>query len=464
VNLTVAEIVEATGGELVAGSAHAVASSFVIDSRVLEPGGCFVALRAERDGHEFVADAFLRGATVALVSQAVEAPAGGSVVRVADPLAALADLARAARESALATAEIVGVTGSAGKTATKDLTAAALRPARRVHASPGSFNNEAGLPLTLLTADPATEVVVAEMGARFAGNIAELCAIARPTVGVITHVGLAHAGHLGGREGIARVKGELLDALPASGFAVLNADDEHSRPLVGRTAARVLRAGSSREADVRVLDITLDEELRPSFRLESPWGEAKVALGVRGLHQVSNAALAATVALALGVPLDDAAEGLGRATTAAWRMELTRSPDGVTVLNDAYNSSPTSAAAALRALVALPVPGRHVAVLGEMRELGDHAEAEHATLGRIATELGIDTVVAVGAVSGAIRSGAIGSGASAPTRVVEVADAGAALGALETLVGPGDAVLVKASRAVGLERVAEVLSGGTTDR
>ncbi|HZP30812.1 MAG TPA: UDP-N-acetylmuramoyl-tripeptide--D-alanyl-D-alanine ligase, partial [Acidimicrobiia bacterium] len=289
-NLTAAEIAEATGGQLVAGSEDALASSFVIDSRVLEPGGCFVALRAERDGHEFVADAFLRGAAVALVSRPVATalPTEGrgraaAVVRVDDPLAALADLARAARERVLASAHVVGVTGSAGKTVTKDLTAAALRPARRVHASPGSYNNEAGLPLTLLSADPATDVVVAEMGARFAGNIAQLCEIARPTVGVVTHIGLAHAEHLGGREGVARVKGELLEALPGHGVAVLNADDEHSGPLVARTAARVLRAGTGPGADVRALDVVLDEELRPSFRLETPWGDAKVRLAVRGL-------------------------------------------------------------------------------------------------------------------------------------------------------------------------------------
>jgi UDP-N-acetylmuramoyl-tripeptide--D-alanyl-D-alanine ligase len=462
VDLTAAEIVEATGGELVAGSAHALASSFVIDSRVLEPGGCFVALRAERDGHEFVADAFLRGATVALVSQPVDvalpAPAS-AVVRVADPFAALADLARTVRAGVLARAEVVGVTGSAGKTVTKDLTAAALRPARRVHASPGSFNNEAGLPITLLSADPTTEVVVAEMGARFAGNIAELCEIARPTVGVVTHVGLAHAEHLGGREGITRVKGELLDALPASGVAVLNADDEHSRPLAARTAARILRAGAAPSADVRTVDITLDEELRPSFRLETPWGDAKVGLAVRGLHQVSNAALAATAALALGVPVDDVADGLATASSAVWRMELVRSPDGVTVLNDAYNSSPTSAAAALRALAALPVAGRRIAVLGEMRELGEHADAEHARIGELAAVLGIDTVVAVGA-----PAGAIGAGASGVRQFLAVADVDEALAALAGLVGPDDAVLVKASRAVGLERVAEVLSGGTTNR
>jgi UDP-N-acetylmuramoyl-tripeptide--D-alanyl-D-alanine ligase len=468
VELTAAEVASATGGELVAGTGGVVASSFAIDSRVLAPGACFVALEAKRDGHEFVADAFLRGATIALVSRTVELPpstadaAQTAVVRVRDPLAALGDLAREARRR-LEHAEVVGITGSAGKTVTKDLTAGAVGAARRVHASPGSFNNEAGLPLTLLTADPATEVVVAEMGARFAGNIAELCEIARPTIGVVTHVGLAHAQHLGGRAGIVSVKGELLAALPASGVAVLNADDVHSEPLAARTAARVLRAGSAAGADVRAVDLALDADLRPSFRIESPWGEAKVTLAVRGEHQVANATLAATVGLVLGVPIDEVADGLAGASSAAWRMDLVRTSDGVTVLNDAYNSSPTSAAAALRALAALPVTGRRVAVLGEMLELGDHSAAEHAALGALAAELGIDVLIAVGPPATDLLAGARRAGGTAPTDV-EVADAVAAVAAVADLVHPGDAVLVKASRAVGLERVAAALMGEGTAR
>ncbi len=459
--LTAAEIADATGGELLTGAAGAVASSFEIDSRVLGPGACFVALRAGRDGHDFVADAFRRGATVALVARPLDLPpdaarANGAMVRVADPLDALAALARVARDR-LEGAAVVGITGSAGKTVTKDLTAAALRGTRRVHASPGSFNNEAGLPLTLLAADPDTEVVVAELGARFAGNITELCAIARPTVGVVTHVGLAHAEHLGGRAEIARVKGELLEALPADGIAVLNADDVHSEPLAARTAARVLWAGTAAGADVRAVDVILDAELRPAFRLETPWGDTAVRLAVRGEHQVANATLAAAVALALGVPVEAVAGGLATASSAAWRMELLRTPDGVTVLNDAYNSSPTSAAAALRALAHLPVDGRRVAVLGEMRELGEHSASEHAALGALASELGIDILVAVGGSADALRSQFRGESTT-------VADADAALGAVAERVRPGDAVLVKASRAVGLERVAETLTRGIAHR
>jgi UDP-N-acetylmuramoyl-tripeptide--D-alanyl-D-alanine ligase len=459
--LSAGEIAAATDGEIIAGAPDAVALSFAIDSRILEPGGCFVALTAERDGHDFVPDAFARGATVAIVGQVVALGAGvesGTLVRVADPLTALGALGTRARER-LADATVVGITGSAGKTATKDLLAAATRTTRRVTASPVSFNNEAGLPLTLLAADPDTEVVVAEMGARFAGNIADLCAIARPRIGVITNVGLAHAGLLGGRAGVAAVKGELLEALPADGVAILDAADEHTPALARRTSARVLEVGlgTDVEAHVRATEVVLDKELRPSFRLITPAGSVTVRLRVRGEHQVLNAAMAAAVALEVDVPLDEIAAGLAQAESAPWRMELVQTAGGVVILNDAYNASPTSTTAALRALARLPVTGRRMAVLGEMRELGAEAAAAHSEMGRIAVECGVDVMVVVGR-----EARPAGAGARAAARggveVVEVPDAAAALDAIARRAEPGDAVLVKASRAVGLERVAEALA------
>jgi len=255
-----------------------------------------VALVDVRDGHDFVGDAFARGATVALVTRAVPdpPPAGAAIVQVADAFAALAALGVAARER-LGAAVVVGITGSSGKTGTKDLTAGALGRTFRVHASPGSFNNEIGLPVTLLGAPATTEALVLEMGARFPGNIAELCAIARPDVGVITNVGMSHAGLLGGPEGIARVKGELLEALTADGVAVLDAGDAATPGLVARTAARVLTVGVDLPADAVIAPdlvasrVTLDGELRPSFVLESPWGSGTIHLVVRGAHQVVNA-------------------------------------------------------------------------------------------------------------------------------------------------------------------------------
>ncbi|MGZ8764273.1 MAG: UDP-N-acetylmuramoyl-tripeptide--D-alanyl-D-alanine ligase [Acidimicrobiia bacterium] len=454
-DLTLTEIAAVTGGALHGGPADRVTNSFAFDSRRLEPGACFVALRDARDGHHYVADAFERGAHVALVERIPDDAPSGALIVVPDALAALGHLGRWAR-TRLAGATVVGITGSAGKTATKDLTAAALASSLAVHASVGSFNNELGLPLTLLAAPMGTEVVVAEMGARFTGNVADLCEIARPDVGVVTNIGLAHAEHLGGRPGIARVKGELLVALPAAGVAVVNADDEATRELVSLTRARVLRVGARADADVRTRDVRLDAELRPHFVLETPWGTSEVALGVRGKHQVQNAAMAAAAALSLRVPLADVVSGLAEATTASWRMQLHRSPDGVIVLNDAYNASPTSVAAALESFAHLAPDGRRIFVFGEMLELGDQSATEHAHVGALAAETGVDVLVTVG-------SGARPAADAARERgltVVDAPDAAAALGAVREAARPGDAVLVKASRAMGLEVLADALVSG----
>lgn len=452
--MTAAELAAAVGGVIV-GSADAVATSFAIDSRVLEPGACFVALRGERDGHDFVADAFGRGARIALVGREVEHPPGTALVVVEEPLEALARAAAHAR-TGWADVTVVAITGSVGKTSTKDLTTAALAGARRVHASPGSFNNEAGLPLTLLHAPAGTEVVVAEMGARFPGNIADLCVVARPSVGVVTRIGLAHPEHLGGRDGILKTKGELVEALPAAGTAVLNADDEATPALAARTAARVLTVGTQPAADVRVRDLTLDADLRPRFALDSPWGGLEVTLAVRGAHQAQNAAMAATVALALGVAPESVGAGLGEATTATWRMELVTTASGIVVLNDAYNANPDSMRAALRSLGDLPGPRRRVAVLGDMLELGAHTEAEHAALADVAVAVGVDLLVAVGPHSAVTAAHAERVGIVA----LHAADRDEARALVEQHVRPGDAVLVKASRGIGLEAVAEAIAGG----
>ena len=457
--VTAAQLAEAVDGVIV-GDPDAIATSYAIDSRLLDPGACFVALQGERDGHDFVADAFARGARVALVSRVVDPPPPRTaLVIVDDPLAALARAAVHVRRG-WQDVTVVGITGSAGKTSTKDLTAAAFGGSRRVHASYGSFNNEAGLPLTLLAAPPGTEVVVAEMGARFAGNIADLCAVASPTVGVVTHIGLAHAEHLGGRDGIVETKGELVEALPASGIAVLNADDDATPILAARTAARVLTVGAAPGADVMLEGLVLDAELRPRFTLVSPWGPLALALAVRGAHQAQNAAMAATVALALGVAAESVAAGLAVATTASWRMELATSPGGIVVLNDAYNASPSSMRAALESFAGLAPSGRRIAVLGDMLELGEHSEAEHAALGTLAASVGVDLLVAVGPHSEVTAAHAERAGVVALTAT----DRDEAHARVAAHVQPGDAVLVKASRAVGLETVAAALVRGEHDR
>jgi len=461
VELTASDIARITGGTVVRGPADARATSFAIDSRVLEPGACFAALVAARDGHDFVDDAFARGATVALVAHdvPVREPSTAAVL-VPDPLRALGALGAAARATLEGT-PVIGITGSAGKTGTKDLLQAALGGPPGAHASPGSWNNEAGVPLTLLATPPGVRAVVLEMGARAQGDIAALCAIARPTVGVITNVGLAHAGPLGGPAGVARAKGELFEALPTDGLGVLDLHDAASEGIAARTGARVLRvsAAGAAAADVRAVGTSVDDLLRPRFTIESPWGAHAVQLAVHGEHVVVNALLAAAVALDAGIAPDAVTVGLASARPAPWRMDVARGPSGVVVVNDAYNANPASMAAALRSLAAIPAAGRRIAVLGDMRELGDHSADEHARIGDLAAQLRIDTVVAVGEETAPLADAARAGGL---TTVTTVDDAAAALAAVTAGVAPtgGDVVLVKGSRAVGLEAVALALLGG----
>jgi UDP-N-acetylmuramoyl-tripeptide--D-alanyl-D-alanine ligase len=320
----------------------------------------------------------------------------------------------------------------------KDLTAAACLPSRRTAASVRSFNNELGVPLTLLEAPADTEVAIVEMGAAAVGQVADLSAQARPTIGVVTAVALAHTERFGTIDDVARAKGELVEALPASGIAVLNRGDERVAAMAVRTTAGVLTYGVG-QGDVRVEDVVLDDGLRPRFRLATPWGDAELVLEVRGRQNAQNAAAAAAAALAAGADFDGVVEGLAAAALSPWRMALAVAPSGARVLNDAYNANPSSMVAALDALAHLDA-ARRVAVLGPMAELGAHAEVEHRRIGDRAAELGIQ-VIAVGtdAYGGEV-----------------VPDPDAALAVLGPL-GPEDAVLVKASRRAGLERLAEAL-------
>ena len=462
--LTLSDIARITGGQLLGGDPDAVVSSYSIDTRTLAPGALFVALRAERDGHDFVGEALDRGAAGALVSRAVE---GVGLVLVGDTATALSALGSAARDR-LAGVPVVGITGSTGKTSTKDLTAAALAPAGPVGASPVSFNNEIGVPLTLLSSPPGAVAVVAEMGARGVGHIATLAAVARPTIGVITNIGMAHAEFFGSRDEVARAKGELLEALPGDGHAVLSADDDMTPGLRARTGAAVLSAGASAGADVRFSAVQLDDELRPSFHLDTPWGSADVPpLPVRGTHQAGNAAFAVAVAGIVGVSLSDAVAGLAGAVGSPLRMDLRRSPAGLIVLNDSYNANPTSMAAAVDALAGLGT-GRRFAVLGRMAELGPHATAEHHRLGKLVAAAGVDTLVVVAGAPQPGRTGrdtspelaALAEGARENgVEAVVVEGLGAAVDALTPRLRPGDAVLVKASRVAGLEQVAAALLG-----
>lgn len=451
--LSIAELAVAVGGTRHGVDRAAVVTAPAsIDSRTVEPGGLFVAFPGERvDGHDFVAKAVERGATVALTTRPVDGPC----IVVGDTERALGALARYVVDR-LPELVIVGLTGSQGKTSTKDLIAQLLRGQGPTVAPKGSFNNEIGHPLTALQCDEQTRFLVSEMGARHRGDIAYLSGITPPRIGLVLNVGLSHIGEFGSQDAIAVAKGELVEALPSTGYAVLNADDHRVRAMAARTTARPILFGRADDADVRAGGVTLDDHGRPSFTLHLGGAEHPVTLQLVGGHNVANALAAAAVAHAVRMPAEAIAARLNAATAESkWRMEVTERPDGVTVINDAYNANPDSTRAALEALVAIGRArgGRTWAVLGEMRELGAASDAEHRTVGRLALRLGVDRLVAVGAAARPIHLGALEGG-----RSVYAEDPAAALELVRGDLRAGDVVLVKASRAVGLETlVAELL-------
>ncbi|MFG2821014.1 UDP-N-acetylmuramoyl-tripeptide--D-alanyl-D-alanine ligase [Kitasatospora sp. NPDC048365] len=457
--LTLAEAAAAVGGTLDGAEPDAVITGAVVtDNRQLEPGGLFVCIRGERvDGHDFAAGAVADGAVAVLATRPVGVPA----ILVDDVVVALGRLARAVVARA-ESVEVVAMTGSAGKTSTKDLVAQLLTRRGETVFPPGSLNNEIGHPLTALKVAPTTRHLVMEMGARHKGDIEYLSGITPPTVGLVLNVGTAHVGEFGSKEAIAEAKGELVEALPADGIAVLNADDPLVRAMASRTKARVVLFGESPDARIRATGVRLDDTGRPSFTLTTPAGSAAVQLRLYGEHHVSNALAAAAVAVELGMPVDDVAEALSEAgALSRWRMEVVERADGVTVVNDAYNANPDSMRAALRALATMagrgPERRRTWAVLGEMRELGEDSFDEHDAIGRLAVRLDVTKLVAVGGREAAcMELGARNEGSWGEESVL-VSDADAAIELLRSQVRPGDVVLVKASRSVGLERVAEAL-------
>jgi UDP-N-acetylmuramoyl-tripeptide--D-alanyl-D-alanine ligase len=458
--LTLAEVAELTGGALNGPDAARVTGKVTLDSRTVAPGDLFVAVVGERvDGHDFFGAAAAAGAVAALSTRADDAL---PTVVVDDPVAALGRLAAGVHARLTAGGlRTLGITGSSGKTSTKDLLGQVLAAAGPTVSPPGSYNNDIGLPLTVLDADEATRFLVLEMGSRGPGHIARLCRIAPPQVGIVLNVGSAHLGEFGSPEGIAQAKGELVEALPQDGTAVLNADDPRVLGMAPRTVARVLTTGRGADAAVRAADVTLDDSARARFTLVAAGEEHPVALQVTGEHQVANALSAAGAALAAGMIPADAAAALSAATARSrWRMEVDRRADGVTVVNDAYNANPESMRAALAALTGLP-GDRRIAVLGAMGELGPDAPAEHERLGRDAVAAGVDLIVAVGPDAVGIAEGAAAAGRRAGEESVHVPDRAAARELLSEVLRPGDVVLVKASRAYGLELLAaDLLTAG----
>jgi UDP-N-acetylmuramoyl-tripeptide--D-alanyl-D-alanine ligase len=456
--LSVAQVAGITGAALdaVPEPGAVVNGPVVIDSRAARPGALFAALPGEHvDGHDYAAAAVAAGAVAVLATR----PCGAPALLVPDVPAALAALA-AAVVRALPDLTIVGITGSAGKTTTKDLTAQLVETLGPTVAPRGSYNNEIGHPLTVLGATGETRYLISELAARGPGHIAALCQVAPPRLGAVLCVGHAHAGEFGGIEQVALAKGELPAALPPGGVAVLNADDPRVAAMAARTAARVVTFGTGRDADVRAEQVTTDDLGRASFSLVTQAGAAPVRLRLHGAHHVTNALAAAALAAELGMGLDAIAAGLSAAEARSrWRMEVTERDDGIMIVNDAYNANPESVRAALAALADMTAGGRRgFAVLGQMTELGEASEGFHEEVGALAARAGVAALIVVGEAAGAILAGT----KSVPSwsgELLHVADARAATRALEQRLSAGDVVLVKASHSVGLQAVALALTG-----
>lgn len=442
------ELARAVGGTVV--GADVAIEGVSIDSRSVSAGQLFVPLVAERDGHEFISAAVSGGASAFLTARPdvgqPESPADVSAVVVADTAEALTAIGKLAR-SRLG-GHVIGITGSVGKTSVKDLTVAACRGGGSAWASAASFNNELGVPLTLANTPTGSSRTVVEMGARGIGHIEQLCQVARPTVGLVTCVALAHSELFGSLEAVAQGKGELIEAVPSDGIAVLNAEDPLVSAMAERTDAMIVRYGSEHaegsSLNVRFKDVALDRLLRPTFVVESDWGRGEVSLAVRGAHMAQNGAAALAVALSTGVGFDDAVSAMEQADLSPWRMAVSETTSGMVVINDAYNANPTSMRAAVDSLVQVDADIR-VAVLGLMAELGDEGPAEHAAVAAEAADAGIEVIAVAAADYG--------------DKARHVADRDAALAVLDELLDGAatPAVLVKGSRVAELERLADQL-------
>lgn len=450
------------GGMLLHGRPDALVDSVVTDSRAARPGSLFVALTGQRfDGHDFVAEAFAKGAAAAMVRAGAALPAplpdGAGIIQVSDTLEGLQRLAAAQRKRLRA--RVIGVTGSVGKTTTKDMIAAIARTRGRVAATRGNFNNEIGLPLTVLDADATTDTLVVEMGMRAPGEIRALARVARPHVGVVTNVGPVHLERLGSLENIALAKQELIEELPSDGVAVLNGDDGLVRGMAARAPGAVLFFGFGVDNDVRAEDVEPLGERGTRFTLYFRNVRLPVSLPVPGRHHVVNALAAAAAAFACGWEAADVVAGLAAVDRqrSAMRTELMVTPEGIRLINDAYNASPASMAAALELLTSLP-GRRKVAVLGDMLELGPLADPAHAEVGEDVARRGVQLLIAVGRYAARMAEAARRAGM--PGDAVRVCrDADEAADVVERCVAPGDVVLIKASRGLRLERVAHRLAG-----
>ncbi|HUY49496.1 MAG TPA: UDP-N-acetylmuramoyl-tripeptide--D-alanyl-D-alanine ligase [Streptosporangiaceae bacterium] len=454
--LTLGEIAAITGGTLhgVPDASAQVAGPATCDSRQVTPGGLFAALPGTRaDGHDFAAAALAAGAACVLASR----PVGGPAAVVLDVTAALGALARHVLSRAV-NATLIALTGSAGKTTTKDMLRHVLAQHGRVIAPPGSFNNEIGLPLTVLQADDTTRYLVLEMGTRHIGDIRYLTTLTPPQIGIVLNIGSAHIGEFGSRDAIAQAKAELVEALPDAvlgGIAILNADDPIVSAMAARTTAKAVSYGT-RQADIRATGIRLSNS-RASFTLHTPAGSAPVNLRLLGAHQVHNALAVAAAAHSIGMGTAQIAAALSTAEPSPGRLQILDLPGNITVINDAFNANPESMTAGLRSFAGYSGNRRMVAVLGEMRELGPSAQAAHEAIGQLVGGLGIHLLITVGRGHADDLARAAQSSATPPlTQTAETPEALHAM--LPALLKPDDVVFVKASRSVGLENFAAILA------
>ena len=445
ITLTAGEIALLVGGELLCDRDLLISKAPVFDSRLASPGCFFLALKGEKaDGHEFAADAYRNGAMFSLTSERIDGPC----IVVKDVLEALSILAAFVRKR-LDKLVVIGITGSQGKTSTKDLLTHMLGAVGPTVAPAGSFNNDLGLPITLLQCDDRTRFCILEMGARHMGDIARLCEIAKPNIGVVLTVGTAHIGEFGSREVIAQTKGELIASLDKDGIAILGTYDEFTPKMASLHQGQVILFGEKADIQVRAADVEMREG-RPHFDLVTPAGRDAVGMRAVGAHQVANALAVAAVGTALALPLELIASSLSTAEISSkWRMELHESAD-LLIINDAYNANPESMSAAMRALVlfAQERGGSAWAFVGKMNELGQTQGPQSAAIGALAVELGIDHLVEINAPEYGEPVGAM---------VVHQRPTIESALDLVDYFAPGDVVLVKASRSQGFEVLAESL-------
>ncbi len=427
-----------------------------IDTRTMQGGELFVALRGpHHDAHDYLSQAARKGASGFLV-QSWKAPRGAAfrglpVIRVKDTTRALGEVAGLVRGKSEAL--IIGITGSTGKTLTKDFLASILRRNFKTVASQGSFNNEVGVPLTLLGIKPTTQMVVLEMGSRGLGHIGELCSFARPDAGIVTNIGLTHYQSFKSEENVALAKAELLAAVPRDGFCVLNADEPRYAWLARRCKGRKISFGTSRRSNVRGSDLKVDGRGKPSFTLSYGGLRETVALPLPGRHNLYNALAAAACSLALGLGLEQVKAGLEKARLTEWRMEMFKTSKGVTILNDCYNSNPAAVKAALESLADIDASGKVIVVLGDMAELGTISEEAHHRVGELVVDSGADVLITVGRHARDIASAARGRGLPRGS-IFPARDVTQAAEILRAVLEPEDMVLIKGSRKLGMERLA----------